>query len=355
MKLFFRGAMLFAAAALCCGCGGARDAGRSWRYMDTGMGTVIEAVLYAPEDAASRFFDDSMALLGQLEREELSWRLETSEVFRINASAGSEEGCAISAEMASVLESCLELYGRSEGAFDVTLGALTRLWEIDSWAAGGGTGEFQPPSQEAISRAMRVCGSGQIRMETAQGETRVFLPEGMRLDLGAVGKGIAQSRLGRRLAEDAEITGAVISLGGSILTYGSKADHSPWRVGITDPFDPSAQVGTLSLEGQWCVSTSGDYERYVEAGGIRYHHILDPSTGRPAVGRVRGVTILTKDGLPGDGLSTACFLLGPEAGMALAAAYGAEALFLLSDGRIVLSEGMEAYFTRSPDRLPIPD
>lgn len=141
------------------------------------------------------------------------------------------------------------------------------------------------------------------------------------------------------------VTGAVISLGGSILTYGSKPDGSTWKVGIIDPFDKSSNIGILSLEGQWCVSTSGDYERYVEVDGVRYHHILDPKTGTPAVSDVRGVTVLLKDGLLSDGLSTACFILGPEKGMALAAEYGAEALFILSDGEVVLSEGMEQYYT----------
>ena len=78
---------------------------------------------------------------------------------------------------------------------------------------------------------------------------------------------------------------------------------------------------------------------------MRYHHILDPKTGTPAVSDVRGVTVLLKDGLLSDGLSTACFILGPEKGMALAAEYGAEALFILSDGEVVLSEGMEQYYT----------
>ena len=106
----------------------------------------------------------------------------------------------------------------------------------------------------------------------------------------------------------------------------------------------------MTLEGQWCVSTSGDYERYVEADGVRYHHILNPKTGMPAAGDVRGVTILMKDGLLSDGLSTACYILGPEKGMELAGQYGAEALFVMADGRIEMSEGMEPYFTENQNR-----
>lgn len=376
LKYFFR-IIMVAAAALCCSCGngesGARDSaavlengsseeseyggtGRQEiganRYVDIAMGTVIQQTVYASEETAADFYVKSMALLNELEEERLSWRLETSEVWRINGTAGNEEGCGISEETAGVLRDCVELYERSDGAFDVTLGALTRLWNIDKWAAGGlDDGEadgFRLPSSADVEHALKLCGSGKIRLAAAglgEGEPRVFLPEGMGLDLGAVGKGLAQSGLQGLLEAEEGVAGAVISLGGSILTFGDKPDGSPWKVGIVNPFDTSSNVGTLSLKGQWCVSTSGDYERYVEKDGVRYHHILDPHTGYPAVSDVRGVTILAKNGTLSDGLSTACFLLGPERGMELAEEYEVEVLFVMSDGQIVMSEGMETYFT----------
>ncbi len=375
MKFFFRTAVI--AAVFCCSCGrengsyGTNPAGDNTdsveqgsgraveqdviarRYVDTAMGTVVQQTVYASREAAESFNDKSMALLRELEQEELSWRLETSEVWRINASSGNGEGCGISEEMAALLEDCLELYERSDGAFDVTLGPLTRLWNIDKWAAGGtddgGAEGFQLPSPAELEQALCMCGSGKVRLvpaDSGEGEAKLFLPEGMQLDLGAVGKGLAQSRLGS-LLEEAGIRGAVISLGGSILTFGDKPDGSTWKVGIVNPFDTSSNVGILSLEGQWCVSTSGDYERYVEIDGRRYHHILDPDTGYPAVSDVRGVTILAKDGLLSDGLSTACFLLGPERGMELASEYGVDVLFVMSDGSIVMSEGMGVYFTEA--------
>ena len=233
----------------------------------------------------------------------------------------------------------------SEGAFDITLGSLTGLWNIDRWASEG-VQEVSLPSGEEVKEALSLCGSEKLKLESGPG-ARLFMPEGMRLDLGAVGKGVALSRLRTLLEERPEVSGAVISLGGSILTYGVKPDGSPWRVAITNPFDTAENVGILSLEGQWCVSTSGDYERYVEADGVRYHHILDPATGYPADTRVRGVSILSKDGLLSDALSTACFILGPEKGMELAGRYGAEALFVMEDGELILSEGMKRYFTKN--------
>lgn len=363
MKLFFRKALcaLAAAGLLCSGCadiGAERGSGNDvlqnaagpWQYADTAMGTVVQQTVYATDqDTAQEFSARAMELLWELERERISWRLETSEVYRANAAAGNGEGFLLSAELSELLAGCLLLWERSEGAFDVTLGAVTRLWDIDRWAAESDREGFRIPGEEALEEALGTCGSGRMRLEDAAGDgqkgrLRLFLPEGMRLDLGAVGKGLAMKELLLLLAERPEVTGTVISLGGSILTYGSKPDGSPWRVGIVDPFDTSESMGILTLEGQWCISTSGDYERYVEVDGVRYHHILDPGTGAPAVSDVRGVTILLRDGLLGDGLSTACYVLGPEKGMALAERYGAEALFVMADGKIEMSDGMKQYF-----------
>ena len=267
-------------------------------------------------------------------------------MYSVNASGGNEEGVRLSEELAEILRQCLKLYGDSEGAFDVTMGPAVRLWNIDQWAAGQQEGEFELPDPQELKQTLEICGSGRLKL--GEGEAPVlYLPEGMQLDLGAVGKGLALTELLGLLERESRITGAVISVGGSVLTYGSKPDGSSWRVGIPDPADTSSNVGILSLEGQWCVSTSGDYERYAEVDGVRYHHILDPATGYPADSGVRSVTVLTREGLIGDGLSTACFILGPRKGMELAGKYGAEVLFVLEDGKIVMSEGMEkTYFQR---------
>ena len=344
MKRFFRTAVFLASVVCCCGCGrkGEFDGTGSRQYADIAMGTVIRQSIYAPERTADTFIKTAQVYLEHLERDFLSWRLDTSEVYRINASAGSEEGCALSEEMAELLYSCMKLHRDSAGAFDVTLGAAVRLWDIDGWAAGREGEVFSPPSDGAVEEALTFCGGEQINLVRGA-ESRLFMPEGMRLDLGAVGKGFALAGIGELLKEQEEIGGAVISLGGSILTYGQKPDGSPWRVSIVDPFDTADSVGILTLRGQWCISTSGDYERYAEAGGVRYHHILDPATGYPADSGVRGVTVLSGDGLVSDALSTACFILGPEQGLALAAEYGAEVLFVMADGEIVMSLGLESY------------
>lgn len=344
--LWFSGAA--ALLLLCCGCsrGFSSSDISPKRYVDTAMGTVINQTIYAADGKAGEEFPEkAMGLLKELEGDLLSWRLESSQVYRLNASGGREEGTVLSEELWDILERCLKLYGDSQGAFDVTMGPAARLWNIDQWAAGEGEGEFQVPDARALEQALKACGSDRLRL--AEEENVAYLPEGMQIDLGAVGKGLALTRLLELLEEEPEIEAAVISVGGSVLTYGNKPDGSNWKVAIPNPADTGAMVGVLSLEGQWCVSTSGDYERYVEVQGVRYHHILDPRTGCPARSGVRSVTVLSGDGFDSDGLSTACFVLGPEKGMELAKSYGAETLFVMEDGTVLMSEGMKAYFTEA--------
>lgn len=338
MKRFF--AVCAALLLLCC-CGCSAGQSQSFRVqnVDTVMGTVLQQTLYTTdrETSAAR---EITGLLRKLEEEELSRRLETAEISRLNRAAGEPSGSAVSAFLAEVLQDCLEMWQKSEGALDITLGAVVNLWNIDGWATGENQGDFVPPEEEQLREALKKSGSDRVTIK----EDRLYLPEGMVLDLGAVGKGIALDQILAYLHENNEITGAVISLGGAVLTYGQRPDGKSWSVGIANPKDTAAVVGTLTLEGEWFVSTSGDYERYAEADGIRYHHIIDPDTGYPADSGTAGVTILAKEGFLSDALSTACFILGKEKGMELAVSCGAEALFIEKDGSITMSEGMKAYY-----------
>lgn len=318
---------------------------------DIAMGTVITQRIYVDRPFFHLQSDDTetetqhiLSQIEALERELLSRRISQSETAQINAAGRGQ----VSPEMGALVEKCLEISQASDGAFDITLGNLVMLWDIDRLAAepetlqGAESGEF-PPKKEDIEAARAASGYDKLLVSDCE----IILSDGIALDLGAVGKGVAMNRVREYLEGEKEITGAVISLGGSILTYGSKPDKTPWRISIADPFDTGQSIGTLSLEGQWCVSTSGDYERYVYSDGVRYHHILDPGTGYPAVSGVHSVTILTKDGFLSDALSTACFILGEEKGMALAEEYGAEALFVDEEGNLSMTEGMRQYFNES--------
>lgn len=344
MKRYFRRlfrVILPALTLFLCGCG---QEVRELKSVDIAMGTVIQQTVYVSgEDSQT---EKILWLIKKLEEETLSWRLETAELFQVNQYAGSGEWLELSEEMSRILEQCLELTESTDGAFDVVLGPVARLWDIDGWAGGQRTGTFRVPEEQALEQALLRSGYERLRLQFLPGEecATVYLEEGAAMDLGAVGKGLALDEIANYLETETRITGAVVSVGGSVLTYGDKPDGTAWRVGIADPHNPSVNLGVLTLTGQWYVSTSGDYERYVESDGVRYHHILDPDTGYPADSGLSSVTVLADSGILSDGLSTACFVLGRERGMLLARQYGAEALFVERDGEIYMTPGMEALY-----------
>lgn len=347
------------------------------KYESTGigMGTMISQTIYVQGNGKE--VSDRIKNLVYDTENEISWRIETSEISGINGSAGNEAGYAVSKELAEDFRTIWQVSEDSGGAFDLTIAPVVRLWDIDTWATMSeeeiaekiGTAETSGkltsdtsvsestflPTETEIKEKLSYTGYENVTID----DNIIYLPEGYMLDMGAAGKGMACDRILALLEENmaslsgtepisdfAKVQGAVISLGGNILTYGEKPDGSAWKVGIVDPINPDTYLGTLTLTGTNFVTTSGDYERYVEIGGTRYHHIIDPATGYPADSGIRSVTILSNSGIIGDALSTACFVLGQEKAMELAEKYEVEILIVTDDGEIVMSEGMEAVFSK---------
>ncbi len=318
------------------GCGTGRTS--CYQQIDTAMGTIVKETVYVKKGQEDITGEIRRGIV-KLEEELLSRRVETAEIYEINRHAGKTRGMVVSEELWDILTQIQEVSAESDGALDITIGETVRLWDIDSYAADDKK-QVVLPKQEQIEASLKSTGYEKVRLENG----RIYLPQGMQLDLGAVGKGIACDQVLAYLQTQSQVTGAVISVGGSILTYGEKPDGAPWNIGIVDPQNTSSYIGGLTLEGQWCVSTSGDYERYVEVDSVRYHHIIDPATGCPADAGLSGVTVLSRSGMLSDALSTACFVLGMEKSLPLLERYGAQAVFVDHEGNITLSSGMEAYF-----------
>lgn len=305
---------------------------KEYRSTDFAMGTVVSEVIYS---SGNDLTSPVIERLRSVEEKWISWRVEDSEIANINQSAGGEDSVAVSEEIRSFLETSLTLARLSEGAFDPTIGEISSLWDIDGESPS-------VPADEEIQKLLQNVGYQKIKVD----QNTVFLEPGSSLDLGAAGKGIGCDQIVELLKSDASVSGAVISVGGSsILTYGNKPDDSPWKVAITDPRSESGEfLGTIGIDGTHFFSTSGDYEKYFIQDEIRYHHILDPSTGYPARSDLISVTIMCDNGLISDGLSTACFVLGREKSIELLKKYNAEAIFVDEEKNVYLTEGIRDNF-----------
>jgi thiamine biosynthesis lipoprotein len=309
---------------------------------NTAMGTVVQHTLYVSDESIGEaVVAEIQKELERLEKECLSWRSEESQIAKINSQGSQPEGVPVDEELYDYLEEIWKISKESDGALDVTVGQVTRLWNLDEWAGQENAWQEYPiPEKTQIENLLEHTGFEKVSLD----DGIIQLPADFSLDLGAVGKGIACDRIGAYLKNQEGIQGAVISVGGSVITYGSKPDGTGWNVAIMDPKEEGTYLGTLSLQGEWYVATSGDYERYVEKDGQRYHHIMDPQTGYPADSGLCSVTILSHNGLLSDALSTACFVLGPEEGLQLAQKMEAEALLVTTDMEILMTDGMKRYF-----------
>lgn len=316
---------------------GCRSNDNIYSHTDTAMGTIINQTIYGKDDITQNV----LTVITDLEENTLSWRVADSEISRINTSAGQVDGAALSASMEEYLTTIMDVAEKSNGGFDPTIGKVTRLWNIDEQ-------NTVIPEQNAISKLLLNVGYEKLKLDS----DRLYLPKNSSLDFGAVGKGIACDSIYQLLANSKDISGAVISVGGSIVTFGEKPDHSNWNVAITHPREENSYLGSVSVPGGTFLSTSGDYERYVEVDGVRYHHIINPHTGYPADSGLCSVTIVSDNGLLSDALSTACFVLGAEDGLSLAEQYGVEALLVTNELEFIMTEGMKEFFSPLSDTTP---
>lgn len=336
------------------------------------MSTVLSEKIYGTKDVTQDIKEE----LDKLEKDQLSWREDHSVVSKINADAQKGIKTKLDSDMTSWVEDSLELAKRSNGAFDPTIGRLTRLWNIEG-------DNSKVPSKQEIKNTLEDTGYTKIHLEKVESQntantkknvdkdikdntaknketsedtskntntnesvSSIYIGDKCTLDLGAVGKGIACDVVQDYLKKQKEVSGAVIAVGGSILLYGSKADGSDWNVAVQNPRGQDGEaMGVLSLSGTTNVSTSGDYEKYFMQDGKRYHHILDPSTGYPADSGLISVTIVSDSGLLSDGLSTACFVLGKEKGEKLLETYGAEGVFIDQNKKVTVTKGLKDKFT----------
>lgn len=288
------------------------------------MDTMMDFTIYGE----SGLIDQSESLIASLESL-VSVTDTGSELYAINQTGSG----TLTGKASSLMEQALEICRRTGGALDISVYPIVRAW-------GFTTGSYQVPDEETIQSLLPLVDYTQIQYDAATGV--VTLPEGMEIDLGSVAKGYA-GQLAAQMLREHGVQSALLNLGGNVQTVGTKPDGSPWQIGIKDPQGEDAMM-VLSVEDQ-AVVTSGGYERYFEQDGQTYWHIMDPSTGHPADSGLLSVTIVGKQGIICDGLSTSLFVMGLEKAADLwAQSCDFEAVFVTASGEVYITEGLQDRF-----------
>jgi len=291
------------------------------------MGTAIRVELWSEDKTAGEAAIAAvMAEMHRIDRQMSPYKPE-SELSWINREAA-EHPVPISQEMFEILSRSIKFSELSGGAFDITFSSVGYLYDYR---------RHIKPSDKEIEQALPGINFRHILLD-AQNRTVKFARRGVRIDLGGIGKGHAVDN-GISLLKKHGITQAIITAGGDSRVLGDKGGR-PWMVGIRDPRRKDNMVAVIPLINS-AISTSGDYERYFEADGVRYHHILNPKTGRSATG-VHSVSVIGPDATTTDGLTKPVFILGPEKGLRLIESIpGVDAVIIDAEGKMFYSSGLQ--------------
>ena len=298
------------------------------RVEDGIMGTRIHVELWADDPAKGQAAIE--AVLDEMRRvdESMSTYKSTSEVSMVNARAA-QGPVKISAELFDLLNTALDYSCVTDGAFDITYASVGYLYNFR---------KHIHPNEKEIEAALPGVNYRHVVLDPKEHTVR-FTQPGVRIDLGGIGKGHSVDR-GIALLQGRGIAHALVTAGGDSRIIGDRFGK-PWVVGIRHPDRKDEVIARIPLEDA-AISTSGDYERYFDEDGVRYHHIIDPGTGHSA-SKVRSATIIGPTATRTDGLSKTAFVLGPERALEI---YNRlddiDAILVTPDGRVLYSKGLEA-------------
>ena len=308
----------------------ARDAETPAEISFFAMDTYMQLKAYGEEaDAAVAAMQDEIMYLDGL----FTHTGTESDVTRINGNAGT--AVPVAEDMMKILRRTGEMSALTGGVLDITVHPIVAGY-------GFPTGDYHVLSPDERAELLAYVDYKSVLLNETAG-TAQLERAGMAISLGAVAKGYASNRAAE-ICGDMGITSALIALGGNIHALGAKPDGSLWRVAVQDPFSDADYAGVLAVE-DCAVITSGGYQRYfdIEENGetVRYHHIIDPSSGLPAKSGLESVTIITRDGVLGEALSTALFVMGLDGASEFWRETGGfEAVFITDSGEAHITAGL---------------
>ena len=294
------------------------------------LNTYVAITLY--DESQGHLIEECFDLIEQYEQK-LSRTIASSEIARLNKRTDQ----TVSADTAALLEKALFFSDVSGGAFDVTIGSVSSLWDFTA----------NDPAVPANADIQAALAHVDFRGVAIDGTAVTFADDETMLDLGAVAKGFIADRVKEYLV-DKGVKHGIIDLGGNLLCIGNRPDDTPYTIGVQDPrSERGALVLTVAVNDR-SVVTSGIYERCFEQDGKTYHHILDPQTGYPIDNELDSVTIISRHSVDGDGYSTACMAMGLKASQALInQTDGIDAIWITRDGQIHYSDGLTDRYTIS--------
>lgn len=291
------------------------------------MGTEVSVYVWHDDPATAR--DAAAAVFAEVARIDklMSTYIEDSEMSAINREAASAP-VVVSEELFSLILRSLDISVLTRGAFDITYDSVGQHYDFR---------ERRRPDADTIAQELPRLDYRFVEADRDRG-TIHFAKEGVRINLGGIAKGYAVER-GVQVLRGFGVTNARVTAGGDSRLLGDRRGQ-PWMVGVQDPRHPDKVAVTIPLENE-AISTSGDYERYFEEDGARYHHIIVPSTGQPA-GEVHSTTIIGPDAVLTDALSTSVFVMGVDQGLRLIATLpDYEGIVIDADGQMFYSDGLQ--------------
>jgi thiamine biosynthesis lipoprotein len=301
------------------------------RGVDGIMGTRIFVELWSEDDDQSKQRGEQAidAVMDEMRHidETMSVYKPTSEISRVNDLAA-KHPVKISKELFQLLTTALEYSRITEGAFDITYASVGYMYDFR---------ERKRPTEQEIQTALPAINYRHVLLDAATSSVKFSQP-GVRIDLGGIAKGFSVDR-GIDILVARGYKHALVNAGGDSRVIGDRFGK-PWIIGIRHPDHPDQIITRVPLTDS-AFSTSGDYERYFDEGGVRYHHIIDPHTGHSA-SKVRSATVIAPTATRTDGLSKTAFVLGPEEAIRIYNGLpDVDAILVALDGRILYTKGLE--------------
>jgi thiamine biosynthesis lipoprotein len=292
------------------------------------MGTVVSITAVGrTHDEANEAITAGFQEIKRLEQLLSTW-IPSSELSKVNAAAG-QSAVKVSLETMAVVRKALQVAEMTDGAFNIAIGPAINAWNISD--------DPRLPTSEELAALKPLVDLQYVHTDVWERTIHLQKP-GMRIDVGGIGKGYAADQA-VLVMKKAGAAAGVVALSGDIKTFGRLPGGRRFPVGILHPRKEGEILAEIDLEDE-AISTAGDYERFFDKDGIRYHHILDPKTLQPARG-CQSVSVIAKEGVWADGLDTGIFVLGAERGMELVEQLeDVEAIIVDGEGRVLISSGL---------------